>query len=56
MLMVTPSAVSSAPRLGQSSLSIDQVAHRAGFSSRSHFSHLFTARFGVTPVAYRTAS
>ncbi len=37
------------------SLSIDQIARRVGFSSRSHFSQTFTARFGLVPTAYRSA-
>lgn len=41
--------------LQRSTLSIDQIAHRVGFSSRSHFSQVFTARFGVTPASYRAA-
>lgn len=43
--------------LQQSSrLSIDQVARRVGFSSRSHFVQAFRDRFGVSPSAYRVAS
>ena len=34
------------------SLSIDQVAHRVGFRSRSHFSLAFKSHFGVPPVAF----
>lgn len=37
-------------------LSIDQVAHRAGFSSRSHFSQAFRTHFGVSPATYRAAA
>ncbi len=37
-------------------LSIEQIAHRVGFSSRSHFTNVFTARFGVSPAAYRGAN
>lgn len=37
-------------------LSIDQIAHRVGFSSRSHFSRAFREQFGVSPVAYRLAA
>lgn len=42
--------------LGQSSaLSIDQVAARVGFSSRSHFSRAFKKHFGLSPYAYRAS-
>lgn len=41
--------------LRQQDLSIGQVAHRVGFASRSHFSQVFTARFGITPAAYRSS-
>jgi AraC-like DNA-binding protein len=34
-------------------LSIQQVADRVGFGSRSHFSQTFKAHFGVTPAAFR---
>ncbi len=37
-------------------LSVEQIAHRVGFSSRSHFTNVFTARFGVSPAAYRSAN
>lgn len=37
-------------------LSIDQVAHRVGFSSRSHFSRAFREQFGMSPAAYRAGS
>jgi AraC family transcriptional activator of mtrCDE len=40
-------------RLGR--LSIDEVANRVGFSSRSHFSHSFKTHTGFTPAAYRSA-
>ena len=33
--------------------SIEQVAHRVGFSSRSHFSRAFKDHFGVSPAAFR---
>ena len=33
--------------------SIEQVAHRVGFSSRSHFSQVFKEHFGVSPAAFR---
>lgn len=45
----------SAQLLAKSNMAIDKIAKRVGFSSRSHFSHLFTARFGVTPTDYRSA-
>lgn len=34
-------------------LSVDEVARRVGFSSRSHFSQAFKAQFGESPAAYR---
>lgn len=34
-------------------LSIDQVAHRVGFGSRSHFSLAFKDHFGTSPAAFR---
>ena len=33
--------------------SIEQVAHRVGFNSRSHFSRAFKDHFGVSPAAFR---
>lgn len=40
--------------LGQGDvLSIDQVADRVGFSSRSHFSRAFKKHYGVPPTAHR---
>ena len=36
-----------------SEASIEQVAHRVGFSSRSHFSQIFKQHFGVSPAAFR---
>ena len=33
--------------------SIEQVAHRVGFSSRSHFSRTFKDHFGISPAAFR---
>jgi len=35
------------------STSIEQVAHRVGFNSRSHFSRAFKDHFGVSPAAFR---
>ena len=34
-------------------MSIEQVAHRVGFSSRSHFSQTFKDHFGISPKAFR---
>lgn len=34
-------------------LSIDEVAERVGFSSRSHFSHAFKKHIGASPTAFR---
>ncbi len=33
--------------------SIEQVAHRVGFNSRSHFSQAFKDHFGISPAAFR---
>lgn len=38
---------------GTATLSMDQIAHRAGFGSRSHFSQAFKAHFGLSPAAFR---
>ena len=38
---------------GTEDLSIDAVAHRVGFGSRSHFSHAFRDLFGVSPTDFR---
>jgi AraC-like DNA-binding protein len=41
--------------LGQDdTLSIDQIAERVGFSSRSHFSRAFKKHTGVAPAEFRT--
>ena len=32
---------------------IERVAHRVGFSSRSHFSRAFKEHFGMSPAAFR---
>lgn len=42
-----------AQALLRSSRSVDLIARKVGFSSRSHFTQLFTARFGVSPASYR---
>ncbi|MEX1366462.1 MAG: AraC family transcriptional regulator [Nannocystaceae bacterium] len=34
-------------------LTVEAVAHKVGFSSRSHFSRVFRGRFGVDPAGYR---
>ena len=41
--------------LRQGGQSIDEVASRVGFSSRSHFSRAFKAHTGHSPAAFRTA-
>ena len=41
--------------LRQGGQSIDEVADRVGFSSRSHFSRAFKAHTGLSPAAFRTA-
>lgn len=40
--------------LRQGSFSIDEVASRVGFSSRSHFSRAFKKHSGVSPAAFRS--
>ena len=39
--------------LGRDDLSVDEVASKVGFSSRSHFSHTFRDHFGASPLAFR---
>lgn len=39
--------------LQRGELSVSEVAARVGFSSRSHFSRIFSERFGCSPVKYR---
>lgn len=39
--------------LRRDDLSVDEVAGKVGFSSRSHFSHTFREHFGTSPVAFR---
>jgi transcriptional regulator GlxA family with amidase domain len=34
-------------------LSVDEVATKVGFSSRSHFSHTFREHFGAAPMEFR---
>jgi len=41
--------------LRQGGQSIDEVAGRVGFSSRSHFSRAFKAHTGHSPAAFREA-
>ncbi len=41
--------------LQQANLSVDEVAGRVGFSSRSHFSRAFKNHCGTTPAAFRHA-
>jgi AraC-like DNA-binding protein len=38
---------------GGTTLSLDEVADKVGFSSRSHFSRTFKEHYGVSPAAYR---
>jgi AraC family transcriptional activator of mtrCDE len=40
--------------LRRTNMTIDQVADRCGYASRSQFSRAFGALFGVSPSAYRT--
>jgi AraC family transcriptional activator of mtrCDE len=41
--------------LRHTDLTVDEVAARVGYASRSQFSRAFSGRFGVTPTAYRSA-
>jgi transcriptional regulator GlxA family with amidase domain len=34
-------------------ISVEQIARRVGFNSRSHFSRTFKDHFGVSPAAFR---
>lgn len=36
-------------------LSLDEIAGRVGYASRSHFSHTFSRHYGTTPTAFRSA-
>ena len=40
--------------LGQPDLSVDAIASRVGFASRSHFSKAFSKQFGQSPTEFRT--
>lgn len=42
--------------LHRQDLSVSDVATKVGFSSRSHFSRIFTERFGQSPVEFRAAT
>lgn len=44
---------SAAKMLGDGTLTLDQVARRSGFSSRSHFSQAFKVHHGVPPASLR---
>jgi len=44
---------SGARLLGQPELSVDAIASRVGFTSRSHFSKAFSRQFGLSPSAFR---
>ena len=39
--------------LRETDLSVEAVAHKAGYRSYSHFSQIFHKRFGITPATYR---
>jgi AraC family transcriptional regulator len=41
------------PLLTRTDLSVQAVATRCGFADLSHFSHRFTARYGMPPSRYR---
>jgi AraC-like DNA-binding protein len=42
--------------LREGTLTIDQVARRVGFSSRSHFSRAFKKHTGTSPITYRDSA
>ena len=39
--------------LNRDDLSVDEIATKVGFSSRSHFSRTFRDHFGASPLAFR---
>jgi AraC-like DNA-binding protein len=39
--------------LSRGDLSVDEIANKVGFSSRSHFSRTFGDHFGASPLAFR---
>jgi AraC-like DNA-binding protein len=39
--------------LSRGDLSVDEIASKVGFSSRSHFSRTFRDHFGASPLAFR---
>lgn len=43
-------------RFDHGSLTVSDIALRVGFKDPSHFSRAFKARYGVSPVTYRTTS
>jgi AraC family transcriptional activator of mtrCDE len=45
----------SAKLLHEDRYSIDEIAHKIGYSSRSHFSEAFKKQYGKSPAAYRAA-
>jgi AraC-like DNA-binding protein len=47
---------SGARLLGQPELSVDAIAARVGFASRSHFSKAFSEQFGCSPTGFRAQS
>jgi AraC family transcriptional regulator len=42
--------------LTRTDLSVEAVAYQCGFADLSHFSHRFTAIYGVPPSVYRSGS
>ncbi|MGN6648611.1 helix-turn-helix transcriptional regulator, partial [Trinickia sp.] len=41
--------------LRTTTLSVDEIAMRAGYANPSHFGHRFRAAVGTSPLAYRRA-
>lgn len=42
--------------LGNSDMTISEIASETGFSDQSYFSKVFSARYGITPSEYRTGT
>ena len=44
-----------APSMAHTSMSIGEVAEKAGFFDAAHFSRVFKEKYGCTPIDYRKA-